>query len=273
MGGRLRTFGQRTRLHVRVARRFLLQAMVRETHYRVHFVTTIGVGLAELVLALVPILVLYSYTDEVNGWAQAEVLALVGLFQIVLGILATFVAPNMQRMTEYITKGELDAVLIRPVNSQFYLTFRWIRPAELGKVLTGLTILVAGLVRSGAEPGPAEIVQAGLLLFCGVALLTAVWSALVYLAFWMQAVEPIGIVFDSFLRAGQYPLSFFPAGVRAFLTFAFPVGFATTYPVRALTGDLGWNWVFTGLGLTVVAMVLLRSYWRFGLRFYSSASS
>lgn len=260
-------------LHARVARRFALQAVVRETHYRVHFLTTIGVGLVELVLTLLPVIVLYSYTESMNGWSQAEVLAVVGLFQMLTGILATFVAPNLTRMSQYITKGELDGVLIRPVNSQFYLTFRWLRPAELGKVLTGLAILIVGVVRAGASPGPTAIAQATLLLFCGLALLTAFWSALVYLAFWIQAVGPISIVFDSFLRAGQYPLSFFPVGVRAFLTFAFPVGFATTFPVQALTGHLGWSRVLAGLGMSAVAVLLLRMYWRFGLRFYSSASS
>lgn len=269
----LRNTWRQIRLHARVSRRFLLQAVVRETHYRVHFLTTVVVGLVELVLALLPILLLFSYADEVNGWSQAEVIALVGLFQITMGILSTVVAPNLNRMTDYITEGELDVVLIRPVSAQFYLTFRWIRPAELGKVLTGLAILVAGLVRADATPGPVEVLQAALLLACGLTLLTCVWSALVYLAFWLQSVAPISFVFDSVLRAGQYPLSFFPSSVRAFLTFAFPVAFATTFPVQALSGELAWSWVLGGIGLSVLAVVLVHAYWRFGLRFYSSASS
>jgi ABC-2 type transport system permease protein len=61
--------------------------------------------------------------------------------------------------------------------------------------------------------------------------------------------------------------------VRWILTFAFPVAFASTFPVQALRGDLDWTPVAGGLALTVVAITLVRLLWRRGLRTYSSASS
>ncbi|GAB3427446.1 ABC transporter permease [Flindersiella endophytica] len=267
------TAWDRIRVHLRVARRFVVQAMVRETHYRVHFLTTIGVGMVELFLALLPIWLLFGYTDDLNGWSQAKVIALVGLFQLTMGVLAAVVGPNLTRMTDYISKGELDTVLIRPVNGQFYLTFRWFQPAELGKVLTGLAVLVVGLVRAGTVPGPLEVLQAALLVLAGLVLITCAWSALVYLAFWVQSVGPVSEVFLEVTRAGQYPLPIFPPVVRAFFTFAVPMGFATTFPAQALAGELGWEVVLGGLGLAAVAVALIRAYWGFGLRFYSSASS
>jgi ABC-2 type transport system permease protein len=80
-------------------------------------------------------------------------------------------------------------------------------------------------------------------------------------------------VFLNLMEAGRYPLVFFPAAVRTFLTFAFPVAFATTFPVRALAGDLGWGPVALGVALAVVAQGLVRLVWRRGLLTYSSASS
>jgi ABC-2 type transport system permease protein len=263
----------RIRVHLRVSRRFVVQAMVRETHYRVHFLTTIGVGLVELFLALLPIWLLFGYADELNGWSRAQVVALVGLFQFTMGVLAAVVGPNLSRMTDYISRGELDIVLIRPVNGQFYLTFRWFQPAELGKALTGLAVLVLGLLRAGTVPGPEQVLQAALLVLAGLVLLTCAWSALVYLAFWVQSVGPISDVFLEVTRAGQYPLPFFPPVVRAFFTFVVPMGFATTFPAQALAGELGWEVVLGGLVLAVLAVALIRAYWKFGLRFYSSASS
>jgi viologen exporter family transport system permease protein len=259
--------------HLRLWRGFFAQAVVRETHYRAHFVTTLIVGLVQLGLGVVPILLLYSYTDEVRGWTQADVITLVGMFQIVTSLIAAFVAPNMNRMTNAITEGELDGVLLRPVSSQFYVTMRWINVAELGNVLSGVAVLVLGLVFSGATPNALEVVQAILLTACGLVLLTCVWAALSFLAFWLQSVNAIAFIYLNLVDAGRYPLAFFPIGVRAFLTFAFPVAFASTFPAQALRGDLGWLPVVGGLGLTVVAVVLVRAQWRYGLRTYSSASS
>jgi ABC-2 type transport system permease protein len=259
--------------HVRLWRRFFAQAVVRETHYRAHFFTTMGVGLVQLGLGIVPILLLFGYTDDMRGWSQAEVIVLVGIFQIVTGLIAAFVAPNLNRMTIYISEGELDVVLIRPVSSQFYLTLRWINVAELSNVVTGVLVLVLGLVQSGASPSALDVLQAVLLAACGLVLLVCFWSALSFLAFWLQSVSPIAYIYLNLAESGRYPLAFFPTAVRAFLTFAFPVAFASTFPAQALAGDLSWAPVAGGAGLAVLAVVLLRAFWRVGLRSYASASS
>ncbi|GAA0576462.1 ABC transporter permease [Kribbella sandramycini] len=258
---------------MRLWRRFFAQAVVRETHYRAHFLTTLGVGLVQLGLGIVPTLLLFGFTSELHGWSRAEVIALVGVYQIVTGLMAAFVAPNLNRMTSYLTEGELDAVLLRPVSSQFYLTFRWINVAELTNVASGVAVLVIGLLQADVRADAGQIVQAVLLAGCGLVLLTAVWSALAYLAFWLQSVGPIGIVYTSLAEAGRYPLAFFPTAVRTFLTFAFPVAFATTYPVQALTGDLSWRYVALAATLTLLALLLTRLLWSRGLRTYASASS
>ncbi|MFK4083118.1 ABC transporter permease [Kribbella sp. NPDC020789] len=259
--------------YVRLWRRFFAQAVVRETHYRAHFLTTLLVGLVQLGLGIVPTLLLFGFTAEVHGWSRAEVIALVGVYQVVTGLMATFVAPNLNRMTSYLTEGELDAVLLRPVSSQFYLTFRWINVAELSNVASGIIVLVFGLIQSGLTPNVGQVLQSVVLGICGLVLLTAVWSAMAYLAFWLQSVGPIGVVYLSVVEAGRYPLTFFPVPVRGFLTFAFPVAFATTYPVQALAGDLGWGPVALGTGLSVVAVLLIRLLWQRGIRTYASASS
>lgn len=268
-----RSWWHKQRRHLRLWRRFFAQAVVRETHYRAHFLTTLLVGLVQLGLGIVPTLLLFGFTAEVHGWSRAEVIALVGVFQMVTGLIATFVAPNLTRMTSYLTEGELDGVLLRPVSSQFYLTLRWINVAELTNVASGIVVLVIGLVQAGIGFGPAQVVQALVLVGCGLVLLTAVWSAMSFLAFWLQSVNPIGFVFLNLMEAGRYPLVFFPFAVRTFLTFAFPVAFATTFPIRALTGDLDWWPVLLGVALSTVALVLVRLLWRRGLLTYSSASS
>ncbi|MGH3486340.1 MAG: ABC transporter permease [Actinopolymorphaceae bacterium] len=252
---------------------FVRQAFVRDTHYRLHFVTTVGVGFLQLGLALVPILLMYGYTDDIRGWSRTDVIALVGMYQIATGLMATFVAPNLHRMTTYITRGELDGILLRPVSAQFFLTFRWVDLAELGTVGTGTVVLVVALSSTEVLLGGGAILSAGVLLACGLVLLTCVWSALSYSAFWLQSVDPVPLVFQAVMEAGKYPLPFFPPLARGFLTFVFPVAFATTFPVQALHGDIAWPVVVGGCALAAGAVLVLRAYWRFGLRSYASASS
>jgi ABC-2 type transport system permease protein len=261
------------RRHLRLWRRFVTQAIVRETHYRASFVATIAVGIIHLVLSLIPVLLLYSFTDAVNGWSRGEVIALSGMYQAAFALLAMTVQANMHRMSSSIREGELDLILIRPVSSQFYVTLRWVDPAEIFNVLIGLGVVAIGLGRAGVVPSLAGMAQAALLVGCGMVLLTAVWSAFVYLAFWFTSVNSISMLTRDVMDAGRFPLAFYPATVRLLLGFVFPVGFATTFPVEALAGRSSWGTVAVGIGLGILALALLRAYWRYAVRFYSSASS
>ena len=259
--------------HARLWRRFVTQAMVRETHYRASFVATVAVGLVQLLLSLVPVLLLYGFTDAVNGWTQGEVIALSGMYQASFALLAMLVQQNMSRLSTSIRQGELDMILVRPVSSQFYVTLRWVDPAEVFNVLIGVGVIAVGLARAGGAPSVAGLAQAVILAASGAVLLTCAWSALVYLAFWFTTVGPIPMLARDVMDAGRFPLGFYPTGIRLFLGFVFPVGFATTFPVEALVGRSSWTMVLAGVSLSVVAVILLRMYWQVAVRLYSSASS
>ncbi len=261
------------RRHGRLWRRFAIQALVRETHFRVHFVATVVVGLVQSALSLLPLLLLYSYTDAVNGWTQGEVIALTGVFQVTFSILAICVETNMGRLSSAIRSGDLDLVLVRPVSGQFYMTLRWLQPGELFNVLTGVGLIVIGLFRNGVAPSPVNILQAVLLLICGCILLACCWSATAIVAFWLTSVQAMSELFRDVLGTGKFPLGFYPGSVRVFLTFVFPIGFATTFPTEALVGDGNWWAIGLGIALSGGLLLLLRVYWRIAVRSYASASS
>jgi hypothetical protein len=85
-----------------------------------------------------------------------------------------------------------------------------------------------------------QILQALVLAACGVVLLASVWSAMSFLAFWLQSVNPSGAIYLNLGEAGRYPLVFFPAVVRTFLTFlvAAPVVFLTLFLVDSPVSKL-----------------------------------
>ncbi|HWV23283.1 MAG TPA: ABC-2 family transporter protein [Thermomicrobiales bacterium] len=261
------------RRHIRLWRRFLMQSIVRETHYRTNFIATIVVGLMQLGFSLIPVFLLYSFTDDINGWSRGDVIALGGVFQISMAMLWLAIEPNMERMSSYVREGDLDLILIRPVSGLFYIMLRWIKPAEIFMVISGSAVTVAGLASAGASPGIGAILRATILTICGIVLIGCVWTAIVMLAFWFTTIGSISMLVADVLQAGKYPVAFYPAAIRIILSFVFPVGFIATFPVDALTGRGGWTITLVGVMLATTALVLLRAWWRYATRFYSSASS
>jgi ABC-2 type transport system permease protein len=203
------------RRHLRLWRACFKLALVRESQFRVNAVTTVVIGIAQITVGLVPILLLFGYTAEVDGWSRADAIVILGMYQFTAALIAMFVSRNMYEISEAITKGTLDVVLVRPVNAQFYLTTRWIRPEQLFALVAGLVIVVVGLVQTGETPSLVAVVQGLVLVVAGLVLITCCWSWLAYCAFWSQSVDAMMMFFQDLLQVGRYPISFFPVSVRA----------------------------------------------------------
>src|SRR5688500_11004514 len=110
--------------YVRLWRRFLVNAAVRETEYRFSFALSTFEAVTRLALVWLTFGLIYRFTDGVAGWSQDEVLVLVGVFRIADGLIHTFIAPNMGRIPSDVRTGELDFHLLRPVDSQFFVSTR-----------------------------------------------------------------------------------------------------------------------------------------------------
>lgn len=263
------------RRHARLWRAFVAIALVREVQFRANALATLLVGVAQLVVSLVPILLIFSFAGEVNGWSRADVLVVAGFQQAMAGLLATFIAPNMNRMTQYVTEGDLDVLLVRPVNGHLLVATRWVRPAELFSVLSGIGLTIVGLVQRGTMPSPAGIVQAIILFTAGFVLLACAWSVVATCVFWTSSVTAGTLFFGDVMQAGRYPVTFFPRAIQVFLVAVVPWAFASTFPAEALTHGLERGWLLTpvAIAFAIAALVGCHTFWNHAIHRYASASS
>lgn len=89
--------------------------------------------------------VVYTQTQTLAGWNLGESVVLLGTFQMVSGLLATFVEPNLGWFAAQIREGKLDNVLAQPVSSLFMVSLGKSAPLELSQVAIGLVVVVLGL--------------------------------------------------------------------------------------------------------------------------------
>lgn len=265
--------GSTMRFYGRLWRRFIILALVREAEYRVSFFTSLLEGMAELAVAVLTFALLYQFTSGIAGWSAPEALVLVGVYRALDGLIALQVTPNMDRLTQYVGRGDLDFVLLRPVSSQFLVSLRWLRPVEATNILIGVALAVYAGGQAGARWSPGGVAAALFLAGCGLVLLYCLWFVIATCAFWLVRVEPLGYLFYDVWQAARYPVDYFKGPIRAILTFVLPVAFATTFPTRALLGVVDPRLLPLGLGLAAFALFLTNRFWQFALRRYSSASS
>jgi len=252
---------------------FFRIGVMGETQYRVNFIVQLFQSLLGLVTALAGLAVVFTYTDTLGGWGPDEVLAVVGVYILVGGMIDVVIQPSLEEFIESVREGTLDYTLTKPEEAQLLVSIQEVDIWEVLNIVLGLGVLGVALGRLGESVGLAEAAAFGAMLLAGGVIVYSFWLILATLSFWFLRVENILVIFQSVYEAGRWPVSIYPAWLRFGLTLIVPVAFAVTVPAEALTGRLDWGTALGAGGLAALLLVVSRLVWRVGLRRYSGASA
>jgi ABC-2 type transport system permease protein len=263
----------RTPQALRLAYLFGRAGVQAELQYRVNFfvhlvqsVLSLGTGLA--VLALI-----YGRTDELAGWTSDQLLVVMGIFTLMGGVIQTVIEPNMARVRGEVRLGTFDHLLTKPADAQLLGSVREFRLWSLVDVVLGAGVLAVALARLESKVGPGQAARFAALLVCGALLIYCFWIAVTTCVFWVVRMDEIQEMFVGLYRAGQFPVTAYPAWLRYTVTFLVPLGFAITVPAEALTDRLSTGTLLLSIGLTVGALIATRLFWRLGITRYAGASA
>jgi ABC-2 type transport system permease protein len=246
---------------------------MNELQYRINFFVKLVQSLIALGTGVAALLLVFSYTNSLRGWGEAELLVVMGVHIFMGGVLSSTIEPNMQRIMGDVQQGTLDYILTKPGDSQILVSIREFRLWQAVDVVLGLIVMTVGLARYGPQVGPLPALGFAVALVLGALMIYAVWLILTTGAFWLVQIDNVFEIYRSFYQAGRWPVGIYPDWLRLGLTFLIPVAFAVTVPAEALTGRLT---LATLAGAAVLALVFLlaaRWVWFRGLANYSGASA
>ena len=257
----------------RVSWLFFKLGVLNELQYRVNFfVALLQAGIA-LVTGLVVLALVYSHTEELNGWSKSELLCLLGVQILMGGLIKTSIQPNMTRLIEDVREGKLDFALTKPEDAQVLVSVREVRIWQVVDVASGLIVLGVGLSRITTQVGLADALSFGVALLIGAVLIYCFWLVVATLAFWVVNMWHAVELFDGVFQTGRWPIGIYPGWLRYSVTFLVPIAFAVTVPAEALTSRLDWETLVLSIVFAVVLFAFTRWFWSFGLRRYSGASA
>ncbi len=257
--------------YLRVLGLFWQIAIAAELEYRLNFVIATLGSLGGLAGSLFGIFLFYRTGYQFEGWRWEEALIVMGVFTILQGFAATWLSPNLSKIVQQVQQGTLDFVLLKPISSQFWLSTKTLSPWGFSDCLFGLIVILYAGDRLGL---PAWSYLLGVLpLLTGMAILYSIWFMLGAMSVWFVKIYNVTEVLRGLLEAGRYPISAYPTIYRVIFTFIVPVAFLTTVPSTAILGTMQWSWLLGSLALAVALLVVANQFWRWALRFYTSASS
>ncbi|MGB8955060.1 MAG: ABC-2 family transporter protein [Tumebacillaceae bacterium] len=259
--------------YIRVFREFVRAAIVEEMEYRSNFFANVLNTLSGLLIALLTVQVFFQQTDEIGGWRFEQVLVLLGVFNALEGVVEMVLRPNIGRIVQHIRKGTLDLILTKPVDSQFYISFRHILFWPITDVLLGLGLVWYGGHLMGLSLSLSNLMWFLLMFLAALVTLYAIWMLLMTMSFWFVKVENLTFLFSSLFETARFPVHVYKGLLRIFLTYIFPVAVLTTFPAAAFTGRLQGQDALVSIIVAAVLATAARLFWKKALRHYSSASS
>ena len=258
---------------LKLAWTYLRIGVMNELQYRVNFFiqllqSAIAVGTGLIGLSLV-----FGQVNNLAGWSQSELLAVMGVHILMGGVIRSAIQPNMERLMNDVLNGTLDFALTKPADAQALVSVREFRFRQLTDVLVGLAIVIIAVIRLQTKMAALQIVAFIAALIMGAIMLYCVWLMVTSIAFWVIRVNEIVNLFEGLYAAGRWPVSLYPDWLRTGMTFLVPVAFAVTVPAEAMTNRLTPETMLFALGLTIMFLLLARGVWLLGLRNYSGASA
>ncbi|HMQ16335.1 MAG TPA: ABC-2 family transporter protein [Phycisphaerae bacterium] len=252
---------------------FFRTSLQRDAAYRADFLLRMFTATLQMCGELLGLWTIFANTRTLAGWSAAQVVVLLGVYRLMIGLIGMVIAPNMRLIMEDIRAGTLDFVLAKPVNCQFYVSFRNFVIWRVNDLVLGLLLVGGGVTVLGRAGDPVGVALFVVMAASAATIIYSLWLMLATSVFWFVRVNNIEMVFWNAFEASRYPVDIYRPWVRWALTFLLPLAFITTFPAGVLTGQTRGPVVWAGVLMAPLTLALASWFWRFGLRHYSGASA
>ncbi|HEX8931986.1 MAG TPA: ABC-2 family transporter protein [Patescibacteria group bacterium] len=259
--------------YLRVYRIFLGLNLSTLFAYRANLYNSIIANSVWAIFGLVAMLLLTSKTSHVFGWTRDELLILAGIYNIIFSIFYLLFSGNFGEFSNNIHFGRLDMLLVKPIDTQFLMTFTNIRYTQIIRLLLGASFVFYILNQMHARITIFNIFSFIFYLFIAIIILYSLWMIVMTFTLWFTKLSNLVDFMYEIHNVAKYPSEIYHS--LNFITYLviFPLTLVVAIPTKALLQKILMGDIFWPVLLAITLFWLSRKFWRFALRAYSSVSS
>src|SRR5438105_15915902 len=110
--------------YLRLLGAFARYGLARELAFRWNFLVKVLVELLWPGILLVFYATVFAQTSVVAGWSEEEYMFFLGCYFALEGLMETLFLSNCNEFADLIRSGDLDFILLQPIDEQFLVTCR-----------------------------------------------------------------------------------------------------------------------------------------------------
>lgn len=267
--------------YFRVWAMFFRNSLIREMTFRGNFLIELVTRAFWFTAQLVLFDLIYRHVPTIQDWSREEYFGFMATGMLINAFVEAFFMPNCANFSELIRTGDLDFVLLKPIDTQFLISFEKVNFAMINQILLGGGLLCYSIVQSGAEVTVGRGLIYLLLLSVGVAFFYSMMITLASTSVWFgrnQGLYDFWFYITIFARypQGFYRQSFGGEVIWFGFSFIIPILLVVTVPSRYVLGKtLSPNWTVLVIApvATFVLLLISRRIFKWSLGNYRSASS
>jgi ABC-2 type transport system permease protein len=251
--------------------------LTRELAFRGNFLVKVSVEVLWLGILVAFFRTVFARTSTVAGWNEPQYFFFVGCFFALNGLIEMLFLDNCNEFAELVRTGDLDGLLLKPIDEQFLITCRKIDWGTAPNILMGAAVMAVALVKMGWQFELARVLTFLATFVCGAAIAYCFMLLLTSLSVWMVRNQSLMEMWWLFSSVARYPKEIFvgrwaePLGI--IFTFFLPILVVVNVPANTMVRVLDPSMVGFILAVTVVLLWLSRRFFQYALRSYRSASS
>lgn len=252
---------------------FIRNTFARELDYRVNFIGDLVDSLANFLVSIIFFDAIYLNTTLIAGWGKCETLFLVGTAQLITSLLYTLFMNNLPRIQSYVISGDLDYILLKPCDEQFYVSFRYFYFGGMANIVPSVLLILYSIHHIDIEINILKISLFLLFLLSGLAISYSLWLIVMTCAIYFIKINQLHELFISSLKFIEYPGSIYKGFMRILLTYIVPFISIANIPVEYFLNRISFT---SSVYIIVIAIIFIgvsRLFWKKSLAWYQSASS
>jgi ABC-2 type transport system permease protein len=251
--------------------------LARELAFRGNFLVKVSVEALWLSILLAFYATVFAKTSRVADWSENQYLFFVGSYFALNGLIECLFLENFNEFAELVRTGDLDFLLLRPIDAQFLISCRRVDWATAPNVLMGAAVMAIGLDRMGWTFDPMRAAAFLATFTCGLLIAYSFMLVLTALSVWLVRNQSLMEMWWLFSSLARYPKQIFDgtsAAPLGFLfTFILPILLVSNVPAETMVRTLDWGMVVYTLIATVICLWASRRFFARALQSYRSASS
>ncbi len=259
--------------YLAVYAKFLHTSLASELEYKTNIIIDAITAMLSLVGSIFLLSIFFQNTGNIGGWNFEQALIIQGIYTVLNGVTNTWFNPNLREIVRHVREGTLDFVLLKPVDSQFFISLKKISPSGFLEILLGVCLMFYCIKINQIQLSFNFLILCLITITCSICILYSLWFFISTTTIWFVKTWNATEVLRSFLYIGRFPISSFSFSLRLFFSIIIPIAFITTIPSEVLLGFSQLWKIILEICITLIFLITSRRFWLFALKYYSSASS